>query len=311
MTRPPEKTPDLSLDNTLQEGLRALFVLGADGLQLEGEQGIRVFFSKENLIVLLERGLGEEPLGTLLRHPEWCRPYREARGRLSPEMRIIRLGPGGESGVVTSQNLEAPTDEDLPNWWAIPLPLLAQQNGQVALNLHGKKLFPEGQPTVDDVRRALAQDHLMPWPGTNGIKTVLLVPLTGDIYLLEDVSSDMELAEDVAWWAASGKALVAYFETQGYRIRPWKGVLPPLESSTEDLLPCQWEGRLVGHLALEAPPKASRRRATKASASPKVPAEVDTSPTSPLEEKKTCSRKKTVVQDRPAEDRHSRTDQRI
>ncbi len=304
MTRPPEHTPDLSLENTLQEGLRTLFVLGADGMQLEDEDGTRAFLVKEHLIVLLERGLGEESLKNLLHHPEWCRSYRDARGSVAPEMRIVRLGPGGKKAVSAVSSPAAPANGNFPIWWSIPLPLLAQQNGDVLLNPHGEKLFPMGHPTEDDVQRALAQDHLMPWPGNDesGVKTFLLVPLTEGVYLLEDVSSDMALAEDVAWWAASGKALVAYFETQGYRLRSWRGASLPPEIPGEEVIACEWEGRLVGHMLLEAPPKPRRRSTKSLAASQSTPEEVDTAMTSPVAACAPVSRKKTRSQSSSAEE---------
>ncbi|HQF92089.1 MAG TPA: hypothetical protein PL162_08465 [Synergistaceae bacterium] len=308
MTRPPELSSDLSTDNTLQEGLRALFLLGADGIQLKGEDGSRIVLAKEHLIVLLERGLGDETLGALARHPEWCRPYRESRGALSPEMRIIQLEPEGrpEGDALTELEKFHGDGEEVPCWWSIPLPLLAQRKDRVMLNRHGQGLFPEASPTLGDVHRALARDHLMSWPDQEGksAKTFLLVPLTEEVFLLEDVSSDMALAEDVAWWAAVGKALLAYNEARGYRIRLWRGVASPPEFlSNEEAISCQWEGQFLGSLVLEPPSKPVRRRTPKPSPPPSEAQEESPSSAAPSKKKgSTPSKEKKGTSSKGAEE---------
>lgn len=273
MTRPPGHNLALTLDQTLQEGLRALFILGAEALQLEGRDGTRALFAKEHLIVLLERGLGEESLESIIHHTAWHHPYQEVQKNLAPGARVLCLDAEGKGEVCSTLDLTELHSKDVPSWWTIPLPLLALQDDGVRLNPRGEMLCGPGIPSVDDVRSALARDHLMDCTQHDPIKTILLVPLAEDIYLLEDVSSDMALAEDVAWWAAAGQALVAYFEGQGYRIHQWRGTPPPRDVTTGETVACQWDGRLLGHITLEIVSKPLQRRISRGSGIPANPSQ--------------------------------------
>ncbi|MDR3278992.1 MAG: hypothetical protein LBT23_00620, partial [Synergistaceae bacterium] len=71
-------------------------------------------------------------------------------------------------------------------------------------------------------------------------------------FLLEDISGDFEMAEELVWWAAVGRAFFHRLEENGAvirRVSPYED--PP--ATAAEIIPCSWEGEHLGSLAIELP----------------------------------------------------------
>jgi len=81
--------------------------------------------------------------------------------------------------------------------------------------------------------------------------------LEGDIFALEDSTSDITTAEEVAWWAAIGKAWTAVLdlENRAYR-RCGEEEAERLRSEKNVVHPCEWGGELLGYFCVDNKGKA-------------------------------------------------------
>jgi hypothetical protein len=142
----------------------------------------------------------------------------------------------------------------LPAWWDVPLPLLSVREKTLRINKKGKELFGEISISHKEVERALCKsEHLLSLRAPNRETTILLSPLDRGIYLMEDVSADIRAAEDIAFWAAVGKAFVARLEEQGVRVQQWRIDDVPQTSPEGEVLTCVWEDRFLGYVSLDPP----------------------------------------------------------
>lgn len=254
-----ESSTDLRLQDTFQDALRHLFFLGLEHLHVEKGMEARLL-SKEQLISSLERGYGEHPLESLLDGvcdtdpmKRFCMIPSEVR-RLAPSIRVLCVG---EEGTQILSMLDIQSTSllfALPAWWEVPLPLLSVREDTIRVNRKGKELFGEISTTCKDVERALREsEHLLSLRAANRETTVLLSCLDRGIYLMEDVGSDMQTAEDIAFWAAAGKSFVTRLEEQGVRVHRWGTEEEPQTSPEGEILTCVWEDRFLGYVSLDPP----------------------------------------------------------
>jgi hypothetical protein len=60
------------------------------------------------------------------------------------------------------------------------------------------------------------------------------------------------MAEDLLWWASIGSAFVRRMEKNGLLVRRISPFGTPPEDAAE-VIPCSWEGELIGRLVIELP----------------------------------------------------------
>ncbi|MDR3163967.1 MAG: hypothetical protein LBU13_00145 [Synergistaceae bacterium] len=251
----------LSAESGVQEVLRALYFYGADYIMLKmGRQEKLVH--KEQMILLMELGhetttIDEISVMTL---PEPA----SAKTRIEdvpPDNSLLvfsRKG-GGLAGTLSKMSFEEYRERKIkesrvsyPEWWAAPLPLLYMDSERIAMNdaagakipceakelaAQAEKIKRDGMITVKDKKREL---------------TFSLHLLDENVYLVEDISGDFEMAEELVWWAAVGKAFVRRVEENGAVVRH----LSPLEtppSSAAEVLYCSWENEPLGSIAIGMP----------------------------------------------------------
>ena len=83
-------------------------------------------------------------------------------------------------------------------------------------------------------------------------RTFSLLPLGENIFMAEDISGDFEMAEELVWWASVGRAFFTRLEENGAVIRRFSPLQEPPETAAE-VIPCFWEGELIGRLAVGLP----------------------------------------------------------
>ncbi|MCF7934848.1 MAG: hypothetical protein K9L28_00680 [Synergistales bacterium] len=246
-----QRTSTLNLDSSLQEALRQMFLHKAEAVFFHSEG---LFVCKEHLIAMLEKGWGSLTLRNLPR--QYRSLYDIGNGAVAPPSgTVISLHEYGSTIGTGEKSLREAVEP--PPWWQVPLPLLSLRGESVSLNREAARITGEISMTVRQIRNAL-KTH-------NGCLTLatgkhpqmfLLTELERDIYLLEDVSQEATVAEDVLAWAAIGKGLRKFLLDHGFELSftaegDHAAASQPERGDTT--LVCCWEETPVGRITLNYP----------------------------------------------------------
>jgi hypothetical protein len=248
----------LSLSSTVQQILRALYFYGSDYIMVEIGKSERLLH-KDQLIALLEQGREsatlEDMLGLALAEPISSKMDMEDVPHYSP---LIVFANGELSGTTFEKYREAKIQEAmvmLPDWWGVPLPIIHMRDERMSLNDAALRLIPGGVKAIAGQYDKIRADKLIVIKGEKPgkeEKTFSLTPLDDETFMIEDVSGDFEMVEDLVWWAAIGSAFVRRMEGNGLRVRRVSPHAPPPQDAAE-IIPCSWEGELIGRLAILLP----------------------------------------------------------
>jgi hypothetical protein len=245
----------LSLTSTVQEILRALYFYGADYIMVSIGKKERLLH-KDQLIALLEQGREsatiEDMLSLALAEPISAKTGIED---VPPGLALIIFSDDGLYGTTFEIYREMKIREAmivLPDWWGVPLPLLHLKDGRISLNDAALRLIPGGTRTIAGQIEKIQSEKLITIKDKKSEKTFSLLPLDLDTFLIEDVSGDFEMVEDLVWWAAIGSAFVRRMEGNGLTVRRVSphGQVP---QDAAEIIPCHWEGEMVGSFAIELP----------------------------------------------------------
>jgi hypothetical protein len=252
----------LSTESGVQEVLRALYFHSADYIMLKIGRREKLVH-KEQMISLMELGHErttiDEMSVTTLPEPASAKTRVEDVPPDTALLMFFRKG-GGPAGILSMTSFGKYREQTVkeaeavyPEWWEAPIPLLYMDDERVALN------DAAGAKIPCDAKYLAAQADKMKRDGVITVKdkkrelTFSLRPLEENIYLAEDVSGDFEMAEELVWWAAVGKAFVRRVEENGAVVRR----ISPLEAppaAAAEVLPCSWENEPLGSIAIVGMP---------------------------------------------------------
>ena len=255
------KSDMLSVSSNVREVLRALYFSGPDYIMLK--LGVRErLVHKEQLVSLLELGKAgatvEDIMSVSLNEPISARMHFEDIPQDTFLLVFSQKGNGkaGNLSRMTFQEYREhainESDMSLPDWWGAPLPLLFIDEEQVLLNDQGITLMPCDASVLEKQAKRMVREKMVTIKDKKQERTFSLRSLDENIYLIEDISGDFEMAEDLVWWAAVGKAFYRRLEENGAILRR----LSPFEKSPEnfaEVIPCSWEGEFVGSVAIGVP----------------------------------------------------------
>lgn len=263
--------PDLlSEASPVQDMLRAMFLYGCDYFVLADKDGDCVFH-KDRLVGLLEQGQEGVTLEKLRYLPAGEPPVSRARIEdAPPETQILRFADSAlsKSDLAEYRRMKVEASQNLPPvWWQAPMPMFRVCGEVMEYNDAACALIPQNARLAARAEEVLADSMLT--CGENGRESTFAVTaLDGGVYLLEDISGDFEMAEDLVWWAAVGRALVRRMEKNGLILNR---LLPHEEAPADasEVLTCSWEGEEMGKLSISIPAAAaSPGRAGETSAPP-------------------------------------------
>jgi hypothetical protein len=187
-----------------------------------------------------------------------------------------------DAGAVVSplKNLKkalTPKAPSFPAWWEAPVPFAMRGKGVLHVNNTAMLMFGA------DLKRLAAGDFpdkeefLVTLEGKPNSCAVTFRRLEEDIFMLDDCTSDVAAAADITWWAAVGKAWAATLdqenlayrrcgesEAEALRAEGEKGEKG--EKGAKTVLPCKWEGELLGYLCIEKKPEKKAPRKKKKAA---------------------------------------------
>jgi hypothetical protein len=255
------KSGMLSAESGVQEVLRALYFYGADYIMFKIGRREKLVH-KEQLISLMELGnerttIDEMSVMTL---PEPVSAKTRAED-VPPDTVLLMFfrKEGGPAGVLSMTSFGEYRERKIkeaeavyPEWWGAPIPLLYMDNERVALN------DAAGTKIPCEARDLAAQADKMKRDGIITVKdkkrefTFSLRLLEENVYLIEDISGDFEMAEELVWWAAVGKAFVRRLEENGAVVRRMSPLEAPPASAAE-VIPCSWENESLGSVVIGMP----------------------------------------------------------
>ncbi|MDR1915216.1 MAG: hypothetical protein LBQ58_01410 [Synergistaceae bacterium] len=255
------KSDMLTVSSTVQEILRALYFYGTDYIMSVIGRRERLIH-KEQLVALLENGKEnstlEDIMSVVLNEPLAAKTLIED----IPQETVLLIfqQAGGESpGALSRSTFEEYRERKIkesefafPEWWGIPLPILHIFGDRVYLNDPAYDLVSGDVKYLADQISRIRQEKIIVLKGPKHEKTFALYQMTDDAFLMEDISGDFEMAEDLIWWASVGKTLFRRMEENGLLFKRLTPLESPPENSAE-VISCMWEGELLGRLSIELP----------------------------------------------------------
>jgi hypothetical protein len=259
----------LTTRSSLTVLLRTLYRIGLDYCVLLPLGDFRniIVFTKDQLVSLIERGSSEASIADI--------PKRVAQGLFKPvaifksdssSSDFVSKGSFGDpdrlqillidnEGATISSLKEAldPKGPDLPEWWEAPIPFVMCGGGALHINPTAMLMFGPDLKCLASSDLPDKDEFLVTLEGKASPCTVTFHRLEGDIFMLDDCTGDMAAAADIVWWAAVGKAWIATLDREklAYR-RCTETEAEVLRAENEhSVLPCEWEGELLGYLCVE------------------------------------------------------------
>ena len=251
----------LTSDSNVQAVLRALYFYGLDYIMTKIGQSEQLIH-KEQLVSLLELGREmatiEDIMSVVLNKPMSAKTQIEDILPDTPLLMFVRKGEGPEGdlsrttfGEYREQKIRE-AEIPLPDWWNVPLPLLYIDGTRLSMNGSAAGTIPCDAETLARQMKSMLADKTIAVKEKKRERTFSLLPLCENIFMAEDISGDFEMAEELVWWASVGRAFFTRLEENGALIRRFSPLQEPPETVAE-VIPCFWEGELIGRLAVELP----------------------------------------------------------
>ncbi|MBR1672374.1 MAG: hypothetical protein IJ702_05560 [Fretibacterium sp.] len=234
----------LSRGSTLLVSLRALYSLMLDYGVYVPDGGEPLVFSKEQLVVLVERGQADAPLKDMpvLAGKGLFRPV--AAGDLDGELSALVVERRG-ARVLTLARALNPSDEEYPEWWEAPIPFAMSTRAGMKLNATAVLMFGSDLERLKVAELPDKDEFIVQLEGRARPVFLAFRRLEPNIFVLDDCTGDLVEAQDISWWAAVGRAWVSEIEARGQR---WRRADSP---SGAQSWPCEWQGRFLGYLCVD------------------------------------------------------------
>lgn len=235
------------LDFNLRLGdvIRVLYHVALDHCVLRSfELEKLVCVSKDQLVSLLERGYAEKKISELLKSPSLT-----ALNDVEKNEVLVITEDGGS--VMSVAMAFSHIEHQFPEWWSVPLPLAFVTKNKIMLNGAADKMSVAKQlALVDCASLPIEQtEFFVTLQEKKKSHSVMFKLLARKIYLIEDVTQDIETANDMVWCAAVGNALTLRLECDGKIL--WRdGDDIEKGANVEETLVCEWDGKSVGALCI-------------------------------------------------------------
>lgn len=254
----------LTFSSPISELMRVLFFYSLQYVVLEKKKKYHIF-RQEDIVAFLHKSEKDTSISKLFLFAEKGANTRtNLPSRMKNSERMLCITAEKETYITTFEEVKyrCGEDEDFPLWWNIPLPLLTMKDHKVILNAKAQESFSLEDFSLKRVFDALQrEDRLLEINADENEKRVFYFePLLADIYLIDEVTSDLSAAEDMVWWAAVGKAWAQKMRRDGYEIHQVDGIQPsPIDLlGADDYLTCVWDEKILGYLCFKKMKEASK-----------------------------------------------------
>ena len=248
--------------------LRTLYRMGLNYCVLPptGEYAYAIVFTKDQLVSLIERSNSEMFIAEIPKHviqglfkpvaifksDSSSSDFVSNGGFAEPERLQVLIIEEDGAKVSSLKEALAPRMPDFPEWWEAPVPFAMCGYGKLHINRTALLMFGPDlkRMSIGDIPDK--NEFLVILEGGASHCSVTFRRLEGDIFVLEDSTSDITTAEEVAWWAAVGKAWTAALdlEKRAYR-RCDEEEAEYLRSEKTLVHPCEWGGELLGYFCVD------------------------------------------------------------
>jgi len=256
----------LNFNSTLGEIIRILYSIALNYCILRSMDRDKIIgLSKDQLVALLERGYSENKVEDIFDLAE-----SKAFKPLDPEELAVELAQANvlaineECGkIMKFSEANASIEPEFPSWWEIPLPLAILLKGKITINETANDL-PISKPLLRIKTASLPlnqKEFFVTLKENKKSHSVLFKRLNNRVFLIDDVTQDVETAGDIVWWASVGKAFASKIESEGKIMMRDEEEIDQFELEEEIL--CDWDGKNVGKLSIgrkTEPPKVSKRK---------------------------------------------------
>ncbi len=211
--------------------------------------GSSFWIRQEELVAAMERGFGGSPLGHWLRSSHRCADEVED---FSPNESIV-LVEGASYRLVKVSELEGATaGEGRPAWVNLPFSLIHRNAaGELSMNSVARDLLEGESSTLPSLLDQALKDKEALCV-VNG-RSCLLRHLGHGYFTIEEIDEEVELAQEIIWQAAVGKALSERLKREGVEVRrlPNKDFDFPPDDADGELILCSWGDIPLGYLLLK------------------------------------------------------------
>jgi hypothetical protein len=243
----------LSFNSTLGEIIRVLYFIALDHCILRSIDREKVIgISKDQLIALLERGYSEKKVDDVftLVEEKALKPLNleDLAVELAQTDVLVVSEDYGEIMRFTEASVSI--GPEYPSWWKIPLPLAILRKKKIEINEIASSLsISKPLLAIKIESLPLEQDEFFVTLKENKVThSVLFKHLDKRVYLIEDVTQDVETASDILWWASVGKAFATRIESAG------KAMVKEGEEGDQfeidEIISCDWDGKNIGKLCI-------------------------------------------------------------
>lgn len=237
----------LSQESTLLVLLRALYSLIVDyGVYLP-DSGDPLVFTKDQVVILVERGQGDALVQDLpdLAEEGLFRPLDPGALEGQDKLNALILEAQGVYVSTVAKGLN-PSEPEYPEWWGAPIPFAICTRIGMKLNPTAELMFGADLERLDVQALPEKDEFIVELEGKGRPCFLAFRRLEPNIFIIDDCTGDLVEAQDISWWAAVGRAWTTELEAQG---RAWRRSNSPAE--TGQSWPCEWEGRFLGYLCVE------------------------------------------------------------
>jgi hypothetical protein len=258
----------LNFSSTLGEIIRILYFIALDYCILRSVDREKIIgISKDQLIALLERGYSEKKVDDVfaLAEEKAFKPLKleELRDELDKADVLVISEEYGEIMKFSEANVNI--GPEYPSWWKIPIPLAILLKKKIVINEAANSLLIS-KSLLDIKTETLPleqKEFFVTIKENEKSHSVLFKHLDKRVYLVEDVTQDVETASDILWWASVGKAFASKVESEG-KIMVKEEEEDQIE--VEERITCDWDGKNIGKLCIgsriekpKAPKKARKK----------------------------------------------------
>ncbi|GHS86527.1 hypothetical protein AGMMS49957_04840 [Synergistales bacterium] len=219
-----------------------------------------IMFNKDQLVTLIERDSVDSLVADIPRMIKegifrpGAMPEPDIAQRDLPVL-FVEEGGGVLTTLKEARSLCAPK---FPVWWEAPIPFVLHKSGKLYSNSFAKALLG------DDERRlsrsfpgGAKEEFLVELKNEKDNSSFVFRRLEDDVFMVE--KCDAEEANDIVWWAATGRAWIVSLAEEGRVCHRFErreietlsaeelGAL----NSDNFLFPCDWDGERLGYLCVE------------------------------------------------------------
>jgi hypothetical protein len=243
----------LNFHSTLGEIIRVLYFIALDYCILRSVDREKIIgISKDQLIALLERGYSESKVENVftLADEKAFKPLniKELGVELAMVDVLVISEEYGEIIKFSDANLNI--GPEYPSWWKIPIPLAILLKKKIVINEAANSLLLSSSLlNLKMETLPLEQKEFFVTVYENEKShSVLFKHLDKRVYLVEDVTQDVETASDILWWASVGKAFASKVESEGKIM--FKDGEEGDHFEIEERITCDWDGKNIGKLCI-------------------------------------------------------------